>query len=194
MLPKFKYFSLIQYSEYIFKDKGSKFIACAKPIEDIEAFKDFLVETKLKYPGAVHYCYAYRIGIADLIYRINDDGEPSGSAGKPIYNQLLSYKLDNVAIIVVRYFGGTLLGVSGLINAYKTASEESIKLNSIEEYQVMKQIDVEFDYIKMNDFMRSVKKWNLKIIRQESDLKCRITLEYPLEFEEKILVELNFYF
>ncbi len=191
MAIKFKYRSINQYSEFTFKDKGSKFIACCKSIENTEDFKKFLAETKVKYPGAVHYCYAYRIGVGDVLYRMNDDGEPSGSAGRPIYNQLLSHELDNVAVIVVRYFGGTLLGVPGLINAYKTSTEQAIKLNEIVDLQVFKTVIIEFDYLKMNEIMRTIKKWNLRIKNQESDMRCKMTLEYPLEFEEQILQELQ---
>lgn len=183
----YNYKTLSSYSEATIKEKGSRFIACAKAIRSLEEFKYFLEEIKNKYPAAVHYCYAYRIGIKNLLFRANDDGEPSGSAGKPIYNQLLAKELDNVAVIVVRYFGGTLLGVPGLIHAYKTSTEETIKNNTIVIEEISNRVELRFDYLKMNDVMKLIKRYNIDIINQNSEMDCNMLLEYSIKNEEQII-------
>lgn len=179
MLFNNNYNTVSKYSESTFKDKGSKFIACLQPIESVDEFKTFLAEIKKKYPAAVHYCFAYRIGYDKSIYRSSDDGEPSGSAGKPIYNQLLAYDLTNVAIIVVRYFGGTLLGVPGLINAYKQSSIDAIKENEIITKDILELAKIEFAYEKMNDVMKVIKDNKIKITQQDANEKYELYIETP---------------
>ncbi len=179
MLFSTHYNTVSKYSESIFKDKGSKFIACLQKVENIEEFKVFLNETKKKYPVAVHYCFAYRIGYDKSIFRANDDGEPSGSAGKPIYNQLLAFDLTNVAIIVVRYFGGTLLGVPGLINAYKQSSIDAINENEIVIKDILELAKIEFSFEKMNEVMKVIKENKIKITEQGANEKYELNIEIP---------------
>jgi uncharacterized YigZ family protein len=166
------YKTISKKSEGIFKDKGSKFIAYAFPVRTEEEIKTGLAEIRKEHPSARHHCYAYRLGADKLIYRINDDGEPSGSAGRPIYNQILSNDLTNILIVVVRYFGGTLLGVPGLINAYKTAVVEALHHTQIITEIVYETYHLEFDYIQMNEVMKIIKDHQLQIIKQEADVRC----------------------
>jgi uncharacterized YigZ family protein len=194
MLFDTEYKTITLVSEGLFKEKGSKFIAFCKPIYSIEDFKEWLIELKILHPSAVHHCYAYRIGYDKSQYRMNDDGEPSGSAGKPIYNVILSNDLTNIGIIIVRYFGGSLLGVPGLINAYKQASVEAIALNNIITRDIVEKVSIQFPYEKMNVVMRIVKEHQLKIIQQESDLDYTMYLELPIKNADRIrsAFELNF--
>lgn len=179
MLFSTHYNTVSKYSESTFKDKGSKFLACLQNVESVEEFKVFLNETKKKYPVAVHYCFAYRIGYDKCIFRANDDGEPSGSAGKPIYNQLLAYDLTNVAIIVVRYFGGTLLGVPGLINAYKQSSIDAINENDIIIKDILEIAKIEFSFEKMNEVMKVIKENKIRITEQNANEKYELNIEVP---------------
>lgn len=151
------YKTLSKQSEGIYKDKGSKFIAIAQPVFDIDEIKQCLENIRKQYYDARHHCYAYRIGVHNEEYRINDDGEPSGTAGKPIYGQILSHELTNVLIVVVRYFGGVKLGVRGLIDAYKGAASEAIINNHIIEQYVYVYYEITFDYALMNDVMKILK-------------------------------------
>ncbi len=194
MLFDTEYKTITLVSEGLFKEKGSKFIAFCKPIYSIEDFKEWLNELKILHPSAVHHCYAYRIGYDKSQYRMNDDGEPSGSAGKPIYNVILSNDLTNIGIIIVRYFGGSLLGVPGLISAYKQASVEAIALNNIITRDIVEKVSIQFPYEKMNVVMRIVKEHQLKIIQQESDLDYTMYLELPIKNADRIrsAFELNF--
>lgn len=164
-------------AEGIFRDKGSKFIAYAFPMAEEEAFREHLTEVRALHPKARHYCWAYRLSPDRQVFRINDDGEPSGSAGRPILNVLLSYDVTNVFVVVVRYFGGTLLGVPGLINAYKTATKEALDAADIVEKTVNDVYGVEFDYLAMNDVMRVVKEENLNVLKQEFDNRCKLEFE-----------------
>lgn len=164
-------------AEGIFRDKGSKFIAYAFPMAEEEAFREHLTEVRALHPKARHYCWAYRLSPDRQVFRINDDGEPSGSAGRPILNVLLSYDVTNVFVVVVRYFGGTLLGVPGLINAYKTATKEALEAADIVEKTVNDVYGVEFDYLAMNDVMRVVKEENLNVLKQEFDNRCKLEFE-----------------
>lgn len=191
MLFNTNYQTVSKYSESIFKDKGSKFIACLQKVESIDEFKEFLNDTKKKYPSAVHYCFAYRIGYDKSIYRANDDGEPSGSAGKHIYNQLLAYDLTNVAIIVVRYFGGTLLGVPGLINAYKQSSIEAIKENEIIIKDILEIAKLEFSFDKMNEVMKVIKENKIKICQQGANEMYELDIEIPFSTLNKSKEALN---
>ncbi|ANI88550.1 YigZ family protein [Arachidicoccus ginsenosidimutans] len=168
-----------------FKDRGSKFLAYAFPMNDVQVFKNRLAELKKEHPKAVHFCFAYRLGNDGNNFRSGDDGEPSGSAGKPILGQLDSKELINTAIVVVRYFGGTLLGVPGLINAYKTASALALQLTPIIKKPVIKRFTLEFDYTRMNDVMRWLKNFNAQIIEQEQQLFCKIIADIPLDNMEE---------
>ena len=162
------YKTLAKKSEGYFRDKGSKFYAIASPVNDEDEIKDILTEIKKQYYDARHHCYAYRIGIdKSEKYRINEDGEPPGSAAKPIYGQILSHEITNVLIVVIRYFGGTKLGVPGLINAYKTASKEAIDNNEIIEKIIYDKCRLEYKYEITNFVMKIIKDENLNVINQE---------------------------
>ncbi|MCL7987706.1 YigZ family protein [Sphingobacterium sp. lm-10] len=162
--------------EGLFRDKGSKFIAYAFPFEDEVQLKDIIAELKLLHPKARHHCYAYRLSPDRSVFRINDDGEPSGTAGRPILNVLLSLDVTNILVVVVRYFGGTLLGVSGLINAYKTATQLALEEAEILEKTTDDIYEVQFPYLQMNDIMRIIKEENATIQEQQFDNNCVIRI------------------
>ncbi|RZK17497.1 MAG: YigZ family protein [Pedobacter sp.] len=164
-------------SEGIFRDKGSKFIAYAYPIRSEEEVKPIIVNLRNEHSKARHWCYAYRLTPDRSVFRINDDGEPSGTAGRPILNCLLSADVTNILIVVVRYFGGTLLGVPGLINAYKNASLEALSSASIITKTVNDLYEVHFEYLQMNDVMKVVKDENLEVLNQQFDTKCILKFE-----------------
>ena len=142
--------------EGLFKDRGSKFLAYAYPIEHENEVKPLVDNLKKEHFKAVHHCYAYRLGLDRTNFRVNDDGEPSGTAGKPILNTLLSHDITNILVVVVRYFGGTLLGVPGLINAYKSATAEALTVAKVIEKTVNDVYDVSFEFVQMNDVMKVV--------------------------------------
>ncbi len=163
-------------SEGIYKEKGSKFLAFAYPVFTEDEIKEHVAELKKEYHDARHHCYAWKLGMDDNRYRMNDDGEPSGTAGKPIYGQILSHELTNVLVVVVRYFGGTKLGTSGLIHAYKTATKDAFDNAEIVERTVNDILTVTFDYGVMNDVMRIVKEEEPKIVSQNFNLSCKMVL------------------
>jgi uncharacterized YigZ family protein len=171
----------------LFKDKGSKFIAFAYPLSDEKEVKTHLLKLRAEHTKANHFCYAYRLTPDRNIYRVNDDGEPSGTAGRPILNALLSADLTNILIVVVRYFGGTLLGVPGLINAYRSAANEAIILADIVEKTVNDSYEIKFDYLIMNDVMRMVKEEQLVVLDQQFDNECRISFEVRKTQLNKVL-------
>lgn len=164
-------------SEGLFKDKGSRFIAKAFPVESVEEVKEILSSLRKEYHDARHHCYAYRIGPGGANYRVNDDGEPANSAGKPILGQMQSQDLTNILIVVIRYFGGILLGVGGLINAYRSAAKESIEHSSIVIKTFNCQIRIRFQYPSMNDVMRTIKDNKAEIIKQEFGIGCEILIQ-----------------
>jgi len=171
------YKTIVSPSTGLYKEKGSKFIAISKHIESEDDFKEFMAEIKKEYYDARHHCYAWRLGPDDELFRSNDDGEPSGSAGKPILNQILSKELFYTAIIVVRYFGGTKLGVSGLIRAYKTSSQEVIENSKIKKKYIYNTIELKFKYPRLNDMMRIIKEENLKISKQDFQIECLLRID-----------------
>jgi uncharacterized YigZ family protein len=171
------YKTIDEPSEGIFRDKGSKFIAYAYPFKDENKVKEIIAELKSMHPKARHHCWAYRLTPDRTIFRVNDDGEPSGTAGRPILNVLLSMDVTNIMVVVVRYFGGTLLGVPGLINAYKSATQEALQIAEIVEKTVNDVYEVTFDYIQMNDVMRIIKETEVIVLSQDFDTKCIITFE-----------------
>lgn len=183
------YFTIAAPAVGLFKDKASKFHGYAFPMETEDDLKYYLDEVKKEHPKARHYCFAYRLGTDDLIFRANDDGEPSGSAGKPILNVLLSQNLRDVLVIVVRYFGGTLLGVPGLINAYKMATIEALHEATLEERIITDKIVVSFEMQHMNEVMRIVKKYDLAIFAQDYQEKYILTIEVRLSLYEQIKEE-----
>lgn len=163
-------------AEGLYKEKGSKFIARVYYAETEDECKEKLTEVKKEFHDARHHCYAYRIQPEDEQFRSNDDGEPSGTAGKPILNQIYSKELFNVIVVVVRYFGGTKLGTSGLINAYKTAANEALSSGKIEKRYITRELELKFAYPLMNDVMRIIKEENLEINDQFYDSNCVIKL------------------
>lgn len=163
-------------SEGIFRDRGSKFIAYVFPIRSEDEIKDLLQTIRSEHPKARHYCWALRLSPDRSIFRLNDDGEPSGTAGRPILNTMLSFDITNVFAVVVRYFGGTLLGVPGLINAYKTATLEALNQATVIEKTVNDIYEVLFEYLNMNDVMRIVKEENLEVLNQNFDNNCSIEI------------------
>ena len=185
------YNTIAQISTAEFKDRGSKFIAYAFPIETAEDFKQHLQVLKKEHSKAVHHCFAYRIGTDGNNFRSSDDGEPSGTAGKPILGQIDSKELTNVAVIVLRYWGGTLLGVPGLINAYKTAAALALQVTPIVQKQVELQYSIEFDYTQMNDVMMILKQFNCNILAQEMQLFCMIKTGIPKNRMDEVLYRLK---
>lgn len=174
-----------------YKDRGSKFIAFAYPIETVEDFKKHLLSLKKEHPKAVHHCFAYRIGTDGNNFRVSDDGEPSGSAGKPMLGQLDSKEVTNVAVIVVRYFGGSLLGVPGLINAYKTVTSLVLQVTPIVQKQIEVKYIIHFDYTQMNEVMMLMKQCNCSVISQEMQLFCNITAGIPKSRLTEVLYRLK---
>jgi uncharacterized YigZ family protein len=169
-----KYLTVSKSVESIYKEKGSKFLSFLYPVTSVEEVKEYLTQLKKKYYDATHHCYAYIIGYDKETFRMNDDGEPSSTAGKPIYWQLQSNDLTNVLLVVVRYFGGTKLGVSGLIKAYKESSAECIALAEIVEKQVKHKYNIYFAYEDMNVVMNILKQNNAEQKNQIFDLNCQI--------------------
>jgi uncharacterized YigZ family protein len=185
------YYTIAQTGNAEFKDRGSKFTAYTFPIETADDFKKRLQELKKEHPKAVHHCFAYRIGTDGNNFRSSDDGEPSGTAGKPILGQIDSKQVTNIAIIVVRYFGGTLLGVPGLINAYKTVAALALQVTPVIQKQVEIKYSIEFDYTRMNEVMMILKQHNCSIINQEMQLFCAITAGIPKNRMEEVLYKLK---
>jgi len=169
------YYTISAPSEGLFKDRGSRFIALAYPVTNEKEIKEIQASLRKKYHDARHHCYAYRLGYDKSVYRVNDDGEPSGTAGKPIFGQIQSKDLTNIFIVVIRYFGGTLLGVSGLINAYRSAATDAIDHAQIIHKIVMDLYEISFEYIAMNDVMRLLKDHGLQQINQQFDLNCKLS-------------------
>lgn len=166
------YFTIDKPSEGLFKDRGSKFIALLIPVKTEQEVKQLISDIRKEYHDACHHCYAFRLGYDKSAYRSSDDGEPSGTAGKPIFGQILSNDLTNILIVVVRYFGGTLLGVPGLINAYRSAAADSIKNAVIVEKTINDVYEISFEYLAMNDVMHILKDNNAEIIKNEFELSC----------------------
>ena len=171
------YFTIEETAEGIFRDKGSKFIAYAYPFKDENKLKEIIAELKSLHPKARHHCWAYRLSPDRTVFRVNDDGEPSGTAGRPILNALLSKDVTNIFVVVVRYFGGTLLGVPGLINAYKTATQEALANAVIVQKTVNDVYQIDFEYLAMNDVMRIIKDENTTVLDQQFDNACTMTVE-----------------
>lgn len=174
-----------------YKDRGSKFIAFAYPIETVDDFKKYLQMLKKDHAKAVHHCFAYRIGTDGNNFRVSDDGEPSGSAGKPMLGQIDSKEVTNVAVIVVRYFGGSLLGVPGLINAYKTVTSLVLQVTPIVPKQIEVKYLIHFDYTQMNEVMMLMKQCNCTVISQEMQLFCNITAGVPKSRLTEVLYRLK---
>lgn len=190
-MQKDAYKTITSPSEGLFKDKGSKFLAFAFPFKIESEIKNIIEPLRKEHFKAVHFCYAYRIGLDKTNFRINDDGEPAGSAGRPMLNVLLSKEITNILVVVVRYWGGTLLGVPGLINAYKSATEEALTNAEIIEKTVNDVYQITFGYVQMNDIMKVVKEFDLKIKNQQFDNQCVIELEFRQNITSQIIGRLE---
>lgn len=185
------YYSIDKSSIAEFKDRGSKFLAHAFAIESVTDFKQELLRIKKEHPKAVHFCFAYRIGTDGNNFRSSDDGEPAGTAGKPILGQIDSKQITNIAIVVVRYWGGTLLGVPGLINAYKTSAALALQVTPIIEKQINEDYLIEFDYTQMNSVLTVLKQFNCPIYSNEMQLFCQIKTGIPKNRLDDVLNRLS---
>ncbi len=185
-----KYRTLSGVTEGLYKEKGSKFIAYAAPCYSEEEAKQLLEKWRRDHHKARHLCYAYRLGHTKEVYRANDDGEPSNSAGAPILGQIQSYELTNVLIGVVRYFGGTKLGVGGLINAYRSAAKDAIEHGKIVERKVQQWLELEFAYSDMNDVMKFLKDENLEPIEKIFEDSCKLLITVPINRAKDIRSQL----
>jgi uncharacterized YigZ family protein len=186
-MDPFFYNTIEQKALAEFKDRGSKFLAYSFPVQNIDTCKKQLSLLKKEHPKAVHHCLAYRIGIDGSTFRVSDDGEPSGSAGRPILGQIDSKQLTNIMVVVVRYFGGTLLGVPGLINAYKTATSLALQLSPIIQKPVEINYTLSFDYQKMNEVMMIVKYYNCSVVEQTAQLFVELKMGIPKHRLEEVL-------
>ena len=175
-----EYYQTIEQSAIAeFKERGSKFIAYAYPVQTVENCKGYLQLLKKEHPKAVHHCFAYRLGFDGNIFRVSDDGEPSGTAGRPILGQIDSKQLTNVSLIVVRYFGGTLLGVPGLIQAYKSSASMVLQLVPTIQKPIELSYELHFDYTRMNEVMMIVKQTGCTVSTQEMQLFCLLKIGIP---------------
>ena len=174
-----------------FRDRGSRFIGYAFPVNSVEQFKKELEQIKKEHSKATHHCFAYRIGLDGNSFRVNDDGEPSGSAGKPILGQIDSKELVNVGVVVVRYFGGTMLGVPGLINAYKTTATVVLQTLPFVQKAIERTYQLQFDYTMINEVMMIIKQCNCTLLQQEVQLFCLYKIGVPLNREEEVLYRLK---
>lgn len=177
--------------EVLFKDKNSKFFGYAFPVTNEDQVKEKLEFLKKKHHSARHWCYAYQLGTEKITFRANDDGEPSNSAGMPIYGQIQSFDVTNILIVVVRYFGGVKLGVGGLINAYRTGAQLALQNSKIIEKTINIDYLIIFDYKNMNKVMRIIKEKNLTIVNQTLELDCRIQISVRKNDSEAIFETFN---
>lgn len=173
-----------------FRDRGSKFIAYAFPVTDANDCKEKLAEIKKEHPKATHHCFAWRLGAEKNSYRVSDDGEPSGSAGRPILGQIDSRELTDTLVIVVRYFGGSLLGVPGLINAYKTVTALALQVTPLLQKPVLAPYRLQFDYTQMNEVMRVVKQFGCVVSAQDMNLFCSVSIGIPMQWHDEVLFKL----
>ncbi len=185
------YYTLKDKSEGFYKEKGSKFLAFAFPVQNENETKVYIHKLKKKYYDARHHCYAYILGFDGENFRANDDGEPGHSAGDPILGQIRSNNLTNTLIVVVRYFGGTKLGVSGLINAYRTAAGNAIENNIILEKYIISEISIQFEYPELNQVMKLIKDHDLDIISQKMEASCEMKLGVRLSRKEMVISKIQ---
>ena len=177
-------------ADIIIREKGSKFIGFAFPVADEDEVRTALEKIRELHPKATHHCYAYRIGVEGQLYRANDDGEPSGSAGLPIYNQLLAHEITNVLVISVRYYGGTKLGVSGLVRTYKESAKETIEAAEIVTRELESVLTVHFSFEKQNVIFTLLNKCDAQVLDFTSDQKCSIKARIRLAEKENISAQL----
>jgi uncharacterized YigZ family protein len=185
------YLTIKSFSQGLYKEKGSRFIALAYPVTTQEEIKSILENTRKEHHSARHHCFAWMLGQSRQRFRVNDDGEPSGSAGKPILGQINSFQVTNILIVVVRYFGGKLLGVSGLINAYRSAAESALKNSEITELYIQDFYEVIFPYGAINDVMKIIKDDEVGQSQQKFELECRMIINFRSSARERILNALS---
>jgi len=185
------YFTIEKPSVAEYKDRGSRFIGYVYNIETINDFKERLANIKKEHPKATHHCFAYRLGLDKNNFRVSDNGEPSGTAGRPILGQIDSKELTNVVVFVVRYFGGSLLGVPGLINAYKTAAALAIQTTPVIQKPVTVNYNLQFDYTQLNTMLAIIKQNKCVILRQDLQLFCVMDISIPKRSEEDVIKKLN---
>lgn len=164
-------------AEILYKEKGSKFFGYAFPVNSENEVKEALDSLRKQHHGAVHFCYAYQMGTDTIVFRANDDGEPSNSAGMPIYGQIRAFNLTNILVVVVRFFGGVKLGVGGLMSAYKISAQMALEQSEVIEKTITVQFTLTFDYPQMNKAMRLIKENNFQIISHHSDMRCHLVIE-----------------
>jgi len=191
MIQPDEYLTIKGRATGIFKDRGSKFIAIASPAESVDEAMSVIDDIRKEYHDARHHCYAYMIGNDGENWRVNDDGEPSGSAGNPILGQIKSFGIANVVIVVVRYFGGTLLGVGGLVNAYRSASREALSNAVIITRLIEEKYLVEFPYLQMNSVMKLFKEENISQTDQRFEIDCSLVITIRKTIEERIINKLE---
>ncbi len=185
------YHTITNPSKGLYKEKGSKFIAVAVPVMTEEDVKEKLEELRKEYHDARHHCYAYVLGFDKSAHRYNDDGEPSGTAGRPIFGQLQSKDLTNILVVVIRYFGGTKLGVSGLITAYKSATRDALETADIISLTVNDVYQLSFEYPLMNEVMRVIKDEYLKAVDQDFQLSCKLSFKVRKKSSNKVYERFN---
>lgn len=190
-MSPFHYNTIAQVATAEFKDRGSRFIAFVYPVVSIDDCKKNVAQLKKEHPKAVHHCFAYRLGVDGATYRVSDDGEPSGTAGRPILGQIDSKELTNILVVVVRYFGGSLLGVPGLINAYKTATSLALQLTPQIQKAVELNYEINFDYHQMNEVMMVLKQYNCSVVSQSAQLFVCLKVGIPKIRLEEVLNKLN---
>jgi uncharacterized YigZ family protein len=187
----YSYHTIKSNTEALFKEKGSKFFSFAFPVSEEEEIKTHLHTLRKKYFDATHHCYAYMLGPEKKLFRAVDDGEPAHSAGTPILNQIKSKGLTNVLVVVVRYFGGTKLGVGGLVHAYKQAAEEALATADKIEIEITAEVQIDFEYEAQPEIMRLIKDFNLTLTYQQYSTKGEMTLRYAIRDENKLITKLE---
>lgn len=185
------YKTVNKISEGLYKEKGSKFISYAIPVSSEENIKSHINKLKIEHHNARHHCFAYRLGADKKIYRFNDDNEPSNTAGKPIYGQIESYDLTDILIVVIRYFGGTLLGKGGLINAYRTSAKDAIKNAGIIEKTVHDTYSISCNYENIDTIQRFLNKNNIQVVNSVFDLTCALEVEIAQSQTERVVKQLK---
>ena len=185
------YLTIKAFSQGLYKEKGSRFIALAYPVSTTEEIKNILDTIRKEHHSARHHCFAWMLGQEREMFRISDDGEPSGSAGRPIMGQINSRELTNILIVVVRYFGGKLLGVSGLINAYRSAAESAINNSDIVALLVQDYFELVFPYSSINDVMKVIKDEDISQSQQKFELECKMTINFRSSGRERIMNSLS---
>ncbi len=185
------YLTISEASEGIYKEKGSKFLAFAYPVREVNEIKPILDMLKKKYYDAKHICYAYNLGTINKSFRINDDGEPSGTAGKPILGQITSNNLTNILVAVVRYFGGILLGTGGLINAYRSACADAINNAQIVDRYIFEHYSLIFYHENLNQVMKTIKESHIESYEQQFDVKCQMKVKIKKNEKDSVISKLS---